>query len=47
MDMEKNEKTQKLVSLSAIDPVLVNNVPEYKEEKVRSKNYVSYGSNNL
>ena len=45
--MDKNEKTQKYVALSAIDPVLVNNIPEYKEEKVRSKNYVSYGSNNL
>lgn len=44
MNMEDNKK---VIALSAIDPIVVNNVPEYKEEKVRSKNYISYGANNL
>lgn len=35
------------ILLSAIDPVIVNNIPEYKEDKVRGKEYVSYGKNNL
>ena len=37
----------KIVQLSAIDPVLTTNVPEYVEEKVRGKEYISYGKNNL
>lgn len=37
----------KIVQLSAIDPVLTTNVPEYIEEKVRGKEYISYGKNNL
>ena len=37
----------KVVKLSAIDPIVVNNVPEYKEEKVRGKDYVNYGRDNL
>lgn len=45
--MSEDTKNKQVMLFSAIDPVLVNNVPEYKEEKVRSKNYVSYGSNNL
>lgn len=47
MDMDKNDKNQKIVSLSAIDPVLENHIPEYSEEKVRGKEYISYGKNNL
>lgn len=35
------------IQLSAIDPVWVSNIPEYKEEKVRGKGWVSYGKNNL
>ena len=37
----------KVVQLSAIDPVVINNIPEYTEEKVRGKEYVGYGKNNL
>lgn len=37
----------KVIQLSAIDPVVVSNVPEYSEEKVRGKEYISYGKNNL
>lgn len=36
----------KIVQLSAIDPIVVNNIPEYKEEKVRGKDYISYGKDN-
>lgn len=44
--MNENTKNKRTIALSAIDPVLVNNIPEYKEEKVRSKNYISYGADN-
>ena len=37
----------KIVQLSAIDPIVVNNVPEYTEEKARGKGYVNYGKDNL
>ncbi len=37
----------KLIQLSAIDPVLVSNIPEYSEEKARGKSYVNYGKDNL
>lgn len=37
----------KIVQLSAIDPVVTTNIPEYIEEKVRGKEYISYGKNNL
>lgn len=37
----------KIIRLSAIDPVLVSNIPEYKEEKARGKSYVNYGGDNL
>lgn len=37
----------KLIQLSAIDPVLVSNIPEYSEEKARGKSYVNYGRDNL
>lgn len=37
----------KIIQLSAIDPVVVSNIPEYKEEKIRGKDYVSYGKDNL
>lgn len=37
----------KIIQLSAIDPIVVNNVPEYKEEKARGKGYVNYGKDNL
>lgn len=45
--MDKNEKTQKYVALSAIDPVLVSNIPEYSEDKARGKGYINYGKDNL
>lgn len=41
------EVKKEYVKLSSIDPVLTTNIPEYKEEKVRNKNYVSYGKDNL
>lgn len=47
MAMNEDTKNKIAVSLSAIDPVLQNNVPEYIEEKVRGKEYISYGKNNL
>lgn len=37
----------KIVQLSAIDPIVVNNVPEYSEVKARGKGYVNYGADNL
>lgn len=37
----------KVFQLSAIDPVVVSNIPEYTEEKARGKSYVNYGKNNL
>lgn len=37
----------KIIQLSAIDPVVVSNIPEYTEEKARGKSYVNYGKNNL
>lgn len=37
----------KIIQLSAIDPVLVSNIPEYTEEKARGKSYVNYGKDNL
>lgn len=42
--MKDNEKVT--VMLSSIDPVYTTNIPEYKEEKIRGKNYVSYGADN-
>lgn len=45
--MENNTDNKKVVMMSAIDPVVVNNIPEYKEEKARGKSYVNYGANNL
>lgn len=35
------------VLLSAINPKVVNNIPTYKEDKIRGKEYVGYGSDNL
>lgn len=35
------------VSLSAINPKVVNNIPTYKEDKIRGKEWVGYGSDNL
>lgn len=34
------------VKLSAIDLLKVSNIPEYREDKIRNKAYVSYGDNN-
>lgn len=37
---------KKTVSLSAIDPIFVSNIPVYKEEQVRNKPWVTYGKDN-
>lgn len=42
-----SETKSKLVQLSAIDPVVVSNIPEYSEEKARGKGYINYGKDNL
>lgn len=34
------------IKLSAIDQVWVSNIPEYKEDKIRNKAYLSYGVDN-
>lgn len=40
--MEAKQKIQ----LSSLDPILTTNVPVYKEHKIRSKEYISYGDDN-
>ena len=42
-----SEKSKQLVSLSAIEKTVVNNIPKLTEEKVRGKGYVGYGQRNL
>lgn len=45
--MSENTKNKTIVALSAIDPVVINNVPVYSEKKARGRGYVNYGENNL
>ncbi len=45
--MSEDIKNSKLIQLSAIDPIVVNNVPIYTEKKARGRGYVNYGENNL
>lgn len=44
--MSENTKNSTFVSLSAIDPEWTTNIPIYSEDKIRGRDYISYGKDN-